>query len=177
MPKSPLTPFHQSNRSIQEVTPCPAYIASAIVTARFKTYDFVQYVPKSMQNCKFYIGKLNLHLITFDPSVWSCSMHPPMWPQDLGRNVHGGFWKYWFSIYCVPLSTLAQSAKICWSRLPQYFLLKRWPNGEVNEIRTRYERDPTIPKIQNAQRYFARRATRLENSTRQLAAYFRMYMP
>ena len=51
MPKSPLTPFRQSKRSIQEVTPCPAYIASAIVTARFKTYDFVQYVPKSMQNC------------------------------------------------------------------------------------------------------------------------------
>ena len=146
MPKSPLTPFHQSNRSIQEVTPCPAYIASAIVTARFKTYDFVQYVPKSMQNCKFYIGKLNLHLIIFDPSVWSFSMHPPMWPQDLGRNVRGEFWKYWFTIYFVPLSALAQSAKICWSWLPQYFLLKRWPNREVNEIRTRYERDPLIPK-------------------------------
>ena len=92
-----------------------------------------------MQNCKFYIGKLNLHLIIFDPSVWSFSMHPPMWPQDLGRNVRGGFWKYWFTIYFVPLSALAQSAKICWSWLPQYFLLKRWPNGEVNEIRTRYE--------------------------------------
>ena len=69
MPKTPLTPFHQSNRSIQEVMPCPAYIASAIVTARLKTYDFVQYVPKSMQNYKFYIRKLNLHLIIFDPSV------------------------------------------------------------------------------------------------------------
>ena len=46
-----------------------------------------------------------------------------------------------FSIYFVPLSALTQSAKICWSWLPQYFLLKRWPNGEVNEIRTRYERD------------------------------------
>ena len=100
-----------------------------------------------MQNCKFYIGKLNLHLIIFDPSVWSFSMHPPMWPQDLGRNVRGGFWKYWFSIYFVPLSAVAQSAKICcWSWLPQYFLLKRWPNGEVNESRTRYERDPMIPK-------------------------------
>ena len=30
--------------------------------------------------------------------------------------------------------------------LQYYFLLKRWPNGEVNEIRTRYERDPMIPK-------------------------------
>ena len=99
-----------------------------------------------MQNCKFYIGKLNLHLIIFDPSVWSFSMHPPMWPQDLGRNVPGGFWKYWFSIYFAPLSALTQSAKICWSWLPQYFLLKRWPNGEVNEIRTRSERDPMIPK-------------------------------
>ena len=84
-----------------------------------------------MQNCKFYIWKLNLHLIIFDPSVWSFSMHPPMWPQDLGRNVHGGFWKYWFSIYFVPLSALAQSAKICWSWLPQYFLLKRWPKMNV----------------------------------------------
>ena len=50
-----------------------------------------------MQKCTFYIGKLNLHLIIFDPSVWSFSMHPPMWPQDLGRNVRGGFSKYWFS--------------------------------------------------------------------------------
>ena len=34
--------------------------------------------------------------------------------------------------------------------LQYYFLLKRWPNGEVNEIRTRYERDLNeIPWYQN----------------------------
>ena len=37
---------------------------------------------------------------TFD-HIWSLCMkkpmHPPMWPQDLGRNVRGGFSKYWFS--------------------------------------------------------------------------------
>ena len=42
MPKSRLTPLHQCNRIIQEVTPCPAYIASPTLTARVKTYDFVQ---------------------------------------------------------------------------------------------------------------------------------------
>ena len=146
MPKSRLTPFHQSNRSIQEVTPCPAYTASPTLTARVKTYDFVWYVSKSIQNCKLYIGKWESYLIICDPSVWNFSMRPPMSPQGLGRNVHGGFWKCYcflnqpgpakFGMHFVPLSGLAQSAKICWS------WLNRGSERDPNETWTRSERDP-----------------------------------
>ena len=51
--------------------------------------------------------------------------------------------------YCVLQSTtpvLLCTTKYYSVLLQYYFLLKRWPNGEVNEIRTRYERDPMIPK-------------------------------